>query len=181
MTSSYAALIEATPIRKILTTWHKWGFSGASIASATGASKATLDGISSGRTKHVTRAVYQEITKLDYKTIFRTAPDVSMVASYPSVRRVKALNRIGWSLSDIGEAIAALGGPLSLPRHLMDHGTESITARNHRYIETVYESMSGRPGKSKRTIQFSIKGGYPAPLSWDDIESYHERPRGMIR
>lgn len=97
------------------------------------------------------------------------------VPSIGAIRRIRALQAIGWDLARIAAAggWAAKGNVLSILKQ------DTILASTHDRIDAAYEALSGTPGPSIRSRRRGEREGWAPPLAWDDIDSPTEQPSGV--
>jgi hypothetical protein len=79
-----------------------------------------------------------------------------------SVRRIRALYRIGWTQKHITEAAGL--------RQSIHHVGENkwVTTETADGIKRAYDRLSMTPGPSRRAILRAERNGWPSPLGWDD-------------
>lgn len=91
-------------------------------------------------------------------------------------RRVRALQRMGWSLRMIASE-AGWNSPEAL-QYVMR--SESVNRRSWLRIADVYERLSMQvppvTSATARAKNRAIRLGYPAPLAWDNIDDPNEQP-----
>ena len=82
-----------------------------------------------------------------------------------TTRRVRALARIGWASTAVGERLGISGSAI----------TDVTTARNPMMlaetamrIRAVYEDLCMTIGPSSGARRFATRKGWPPPLAWDD-------------
>jgi hypothetical protein len=85
----------------------------------------------------------------------------------PTIRRVRALQAIGWTLRHIDHEI---GGSGSNGVWNMLH-QPSIHVDTAARIAQVYDKLHMTPGPSTRTRNLAMKRGWVPPLGWDDIDT----------
>lgn len=90
-------------------------------------------------------------------------PQSNLVPAVGTIRRVRALARLGWTFAHI---IAAGGSAI----HRLDQlkNQEWVTERFAAAVHTAYEALSMTPGPSKYTAGRAARAGWAPPLAWDD-------------
>lgn len=101
----------------------------------------------------------------------RRAAGVSVKVSVePSLRKVRALNRLGHTRASIAAEMGT--SPQSLSNLL---GRSLVKARTEARIEEVYQRLEMRippdTRESRRTRAEAEKAGWPAPMAYDDIQA----------
>ena len=88
------------------------------------------------------------------------------------IRRIRALQAMGWSFNDIAQRIG-------IPRTCLTAKTRNHTrvyVSTFRRMVAVYDELSMIPGPSIRSINAAKRNGWAPPLAWDDIDDPDERP-----
>lgn len=102
--------------------------------------------------------------------------NLRLVSSIGVRRRCQALQRLGWSLSQIAER-AGWDSPQALQYAKRN---QSIIKRTHERVAAVYEELSMTippfSSGSVRARNRAIRLGYAPPLAWDDIDDPNEHP-----
>jgi hypothetical protein len=97
------------------------------------------------------------------------------ISSIPTVRRIRALQAIGWRLGDIDTHMG------HLPRTNYAHNLcrQNFIHRNSaEKVAVTYEALAMQPGPSARAVAIAARNGWPPPLAWDDIDDPDETPTG---
>lgn len=101
-----------------------------------------------------------------------------IVPSIGSQRRVRSLQRLGWSL----RMIALESGWNQAEDLQWVMRNETCNRRTAQRIAETYERLSMTiPPYCSATVRARKRGvrlGFPPPLAWDDIDNPHERPKG---
>ena len=84
-----------------------------------------------------------------------------------TLRRLQALQAIGWTLQAIGEKC---GMTLTTVSKLADPAHDRVTRRTAERIDRAYREMALTPGPSDRGRGLSAKKGYIPPIAWNDID-----------
>jgi len=157
----------------------RFGFTQSSIAEMTGVSRATLHNIASR--KYITSdwRLFEQLNNIQYMKAFETVQDGHYVPAYPTVRRMQALSRIGWTNGAILAELQAEGLEIRQVKtwyQLADH----ILIENHRAMERVYDRLSLTQGPSNRGATIAKNKGWAPPMSWDNLLDPFERPKGLL-
>lgn len=84
-----------------------------------------------------------------------------------TVRRIRALQALGWRYRDIDEA-AGYGGR-NWAHNLTTQGRVHLDTAEK--VDLVYRRLGMTPGPSDRVRRHALKMGWPPPLAWDDIDT----------
>lgn len=154
-------------------------FQGASLRSisrAAGVSSAVVQQIHSGHQGRVSRHCERLILNVTPERILRTAGGRNFVPKTGTLRRLEALQAIGWPLVRISE--------------LAGVNTEEIGHRRGPWVQAAvatairgtYARLSDRQGPSSRTSIRAAKLGYLCPIHWDDdtIDDATASPTEML-
>jgi hypothetical protein len=101
------------------------------------------------------------ILAVDRETLYGLARDFQHVPAVGAVRRIQALQAMGWPLNTIG-AYPHMAG-----RILRREGSVT-SAGKWRAIAATYDRLAMTRGPSERARQAARKAGWPLPLCWDD-------------
>ena len=102
--------------------------------------------------------------------------DSLLIDPTPTVRRIRALQAMGWTLRHIEIATGGTGEGNALWNKLQSPSIHLDTANK---VAAVYDRLHMRVGPSKRTRQLAVKRGWAPPLAYDDIDDLTEQPQGM--
>jgi hypothetical protein len=114
--------------------------------------------------------------------LLATKPDPApsgYVAGIGTVRRIRALGAIGWSMRDI---CRASNGAVSIEslRDINSVERPFVLSRTHVAVAEVYEELCMKtPPVGRTSSQVRVKAaakGWPPPLAWDDPDDPHEQP-----
>ncbi len=83
-----------------------------------------------------------------------------------SVRRIHALQALGWSAEYLSQQLGRSRAYLNVA--LNRHGRRGIHRNTADAIEELYSTYSMRLGPSEHTRRRAAERGWPAPLAWDD-------------
>jgi hypothetical protein len=96
------------------------------------------------------------------------------VPTVGAVRRIRALQAMGWTLKDIAAAVGVKPGG--------SFGTlanrASITRSMHDRIAAAYDRLQATPGPSDRARQYAKRQGWAPPFAWDEgaLDDPNARP-----
>lgn len=152
------------------------GMSVRAIAAAAGLSIGTVSPITwADHVKNVRGVTVPVARALLAVTGPEQSPPQSLVPAVGSVRRLRALARMGWTVRDVaadcGIAHQTLSGLTEDGRTTMARATA---------LAATYDRLSMRVGPSTRTRAWATNRGYAPPLAWDDstIDDPTARPEG---
>ena len=123
---------------------------------------ARLAGVDQAVVKAITTSQRQRVRATTARNILAVALPPTAVGT---VRRVRALRRIGYTLEGIA---AATGIAESHLRKVLRSG--AISERVAMAVAKAYKRLSGTPGPSRRAIRLAELAGYPAPLDWEEVD-----------
>ena len=89
------------------------------------------------------------------------------VTTTGSTRRLRALARIGWRITDIADATGISYVTLT---YLRRGEAKTVTASVHQRIRDFYEANEVNPGPSRRTAEHAAAQKWLPPLAWDNID-----------
>lgn len=102
----------------------------------------------------------------------------TMLPALGAIRRVRALQRLGWPIPDIAEAVGWSRESNGFGKLLSDH-TSMVTRSFHDRLDAAYERMSAQPGPSRQAQAHAVRKNWPPPFAWDNIDDPTETPTGM--
>lgn len=111
-------------------------------------------------------------------TKYVTRLDRLLVDPTPTIRRVRALQAIGWTLAHLDRELGGSGKSNAVWNMLNQPTVHLGTAQR---VDRVYRDLHMRPGPSKRTRDLAVRRGWIPPLAWDDIDDLTEQPSGWQR
>lgn len=136
------------------------------IATAADVNRSTVSGIRyQANRRFVCRDNALRILAVPVPTPTPGPRTANLVPVLGTLRRMRALARIGWTFTDI---IAASGTDLHRLDQVKDQ--EWVTVRFAAAIQTAYEALSMQRGPSVQTAARAAKKGWPPPLAWNDDE-----------
>ncbi|MGW0043455.1 helix-turn-helix domain-containing protein [Rhodococcus sp. NPDC003348] len=168
------SLVSAVPVRKHLRELNKIGVSAAMVAWQIGLTATTVRDIRDGRTTHTRPRVAAAIMRANHIP----HPRQQFVLPIGAVRRVHALQALGWPAATIADRVGIAHRDI---RGLTDR--RHIAYRKWAAIRDVYEELSGTPGPSMATIAKVATLGYLPPLEWEgvDIDDPRRAPQALKR
>lgn len=101
--------------------------------------------------------------------------DTLIVPSLGTIRRIRALQAIGWRLSDLDKAMGYSGRSNAMHNLTRQDFVRRDTAEK---VAAAYDEMSMTPGPSQRSRNLARKWGWLPPLAWDDIDNDSEPTTG---
>lgn len=141
------------------------GFGEGAIASAAGLSGRSVRYFRSDASS--TSMVYaRRFLELTPELVFARAAGHTLVPAFAAVRRMEALQWMGWRYSDIEQAGRAATGDPAWCNMLRE--PNQISASRHRSMCAAFDVLSGKRGGSRRTSAIARNRGFLPPLAWDD-------------
>ena len=110
-----------------------------------------------------TSRFYQRKRAMGGRTVF--------VDSGPSVRKMRALARLGWSAADVGAFVGLNGRTIGSFR---SGAREFVRLETARKLDRAYKHFSGRmkdDRAGRTTVTLAKRSGWHHPFDWDDIEA----------
>lgn len=92
-------------------------------------------------------------------------PNVSRVGT---VRRLRALQVMGWSAAEIGTRI---GKPEAWVHNKLNQQGRWVRRSTHDLVAGVYRQLSHQRGPSEKVRGLALARGYAGPADWDDIDT----------
>ncbi|MBF6358091.1 hypothetical protein IU449_26710 [Nocardia higoensis] len=154
------------PIAQHIDWLHDLGFTNASIAAGAGVGVST-----------VRQIVIRQFPKVHIETgarikavTHRPTPAQAglKVPALGAVRRLHALNALGWTYDAIGARIGMTGSAVSKlvgPKRIMFEAWDAI--------RIAYDAMSAEPGESLLTRKRAATKGIQPPLAWEGVDIDH--------
>lgn len=93
-----------------------------------------------------------------------------------TLRRLQALNAMGWSNRAIAEHCELSEGRIKQLR-----GQRRVPFADFQTIRAVYDQLAMIPGPNLRARLQAQRFGWPAPLAWDDIDDPNETPIVVVK
>lgn len=152
------------------------GFGTRNLQEASGVNRTTLYNILTQTHKTSDWGVRANIEAMTPEQIFSSAHPESLVPSYASARRLKALCCIGWSLRTVTTMMQERGHN-GLAKSVLN--INRVSKQTHDIVADIYEELCMTPGTYSRGIKIARQKGWVPPLAWDRIEDYKEEPRGV--
>jgi len=127
------------------------------------------------------RAAHAEYKRQLWRRKYAMRVSDLYVPSIGTTRRIRALQAIGWRLSDIDQALGHGDGRKGGPNYAHNLTRQDrIHASTAAKVARVYEQMSMTPGPSARTRSIAKKRKWAPPLAWNNIDDPNEKPTGMV-
>lgn len=89
-------------------------------------------------------------------------------------RRIQALARIGWTITEQSRRIGLTSQAL---HYSISDDRTTVSRRRHEQVIALFELLSMTPGPSQVTAHRAAAKGWAPPLAWDDIDSPDERAK----
>lgn len=172
------AVVPVGPARDHVTSLLDAGFTASSIARAAGVPHDTVLGIAEGFAKGrqpgratIQRPTARRILGVGVADIIAATGPTQLVPHTGAQRRIRALQRMGWTIPAIAAAVpglshhnvrrAAYNGTPGTPRNY-------ISRTLHDQIAAAYDALSMTPGPSNHSRTVAKREGYYPPMAWDD-------------
>jgi hypothetical protein len=157
----HTSLIDAAPIRAHALALTSVGMTPVMIAAAAGCSRDTVDNLLNGEYAQVRRETAARVMAVTTKP----HPEQALCLAVGALRRVQALNTLGWSLRFIAARLSMPEQSLwkTLRRTQMTYTTWAA-------IRDTYDELSGTPGPNQAWAKRARKSGYIPPLAWHGID-----------
>jgi hypothetical protein len=164
--------ISADVVRAHLQPYLDEGWSARAIARAASASATAIRDLMTGRTATVQRAIAARLLRVDRTKLYDSAGPQDMVPVHGFVRRVQAMQSLGYTHRWLVEnGVDPAIGPSGV----------AIFAERWRRARDLYEQVWDKPGPSQRARSNAAKKGFAPPMAWDDIDDPASLPdRGAL-
>lgn len=140
------------------------GYSRQAIAAAAGISSRTIFQATLVKRRTVWRTTSDPILALTRADVVRNSTPVSLVPAVGAARRLQALMRMGWRMSDM----AANATEYHLINKVRTAPYLRIQAANFLRIQEMYDRLSMKVGPSNQNRTKAARFGYAPPLAWDE-------------
>lgn len=137
----------------------------------------TIDGVKT-RSKTIAKTTADKILAVTFD--LEALPDATKIDSRGTLRRLRALRRMGWTCESIGARIGFPG------RRFRDiHDGDFVTAETARYAVAAFDLLWDKEpplrtpterSMAARSRSLARRHGWPGPLDWDDIDADGEPP-----
>lgn len=103
--------------------------------------------------------------------------DTLHVPTVGVIRRIRALQAIGWRLADIDTAMG-----YDARSNFVHNLTRQAQVHRDTFdkVQAAYDQLCMTPGPSERTRRLALRRGWAPPLAWDDIDD-DAAPQGAGR
>lgn len=173
---TWQPFVNATPVREHVRWLCSQGMSTRAIADVSGISLSTVNRLRWDSTQSQARVRARVADAI--LTIRRPAdvtPPGRQVSAVGTARRIRAMQAVGWPLSEIGARLGMHTTYVSRICCKNDRVSVEIAAR----VRVVYDDLSGSPGPSEKSRRLGVLRRWGLPASWDDIDDPGERPKGL--
>lgn len=96
--------------------------------------------------------------------------ETGYVPAVGTVRRLRALVAVGWSMRHLSELSGMTLRPIAVT------GRTVVCVETARTVEDLFDRLAMTPGPSIRAREFARARGWVSALAWDDIDDPHARP-----
>ncbi|MBD3004855.1 hypothetical protein [Streptomyces sp. 5-10] len=166
-----ARRVDSKPVSDHLEKMHAAGWNDKRIARETGVSEGAIWDHRHRMHPVISRKLSDRILALDV-----TAPSGRggvLIDSTGTVRRLRALARMGYTAAHIAEKAKLATGTIS---ELMSGSRSKVNTSTALAIADLYESWSAALGPSIRTRRYAERKGWGSPLTWNNIDDPSEKP-----
>lgn len=154
---------DAEPARLHVQALQAQGMGYKRVAAQAGLSVSVLHALLWGKHGHPAKRMLRRNADAILAVTFDAA-DGAIADPTGTVRRIRALQAIGWPLREIGERIGIATSNLGT----IACGYRAVTHATARKVAQVYDELSMSPGPSRRSITMARSRGWLPPLAWDD-------------
>lgn len=147
---------------------HDWTYHG--IAGTSGVPLSTVQRIATSGRKRVLRDTAARLLALAPDTLPTASAKghmVPTVSALGTIRRLRALQVMGWSAAEVG---ARIGLTKSAVSKLRDGNGRRVLLTTHERVAEAYRDLSHKRGPSELTARWALARGYVGPTAWDDID-----------
>lgn len=105
----------------------------------------------------------------------------NLTDSAVSVRKLKALSALGWSMREVFASVGASNGAQTIARF---ESRGKINIKTEAIINEAYKKLCMKVPPDNRFSRI-MRGhartkGYAPPMAWDNIEDLNEQPKGLL-
>lgn len=170
----YRGYVDATPARERVTALMGRGFTASAIGRAAFVSHDTVSRVAAG-TEQLWQTTARALQNVTEAQVIAATPGNGYVPRLGATRRVRALQRLGYTMPAIAQAA---GVKVRTVHSVVDpsQGSTLIARTTHDAIDTAYRQLCMTPGPDRRTARMGEKRGWVPPLAWDDIDDPIEQP-----
>ncbi|MFE5290439.1 hypothetical protein ACFRAQ_36295 [Nocardia sp. NPDC056611] len=141
-----------------------YGMSHSMIAAAAGCGYEAVRRVAAGERTYLQRRTADGILSVSHTP----HPLQRYVLAIGAVRRIQALQAIGWAIPEIAHAI---GERESVIQKVGDY--PKTTYARWRQVADLFEKLSATPGTNLRTRNWAKKHGWAPPLAWEGVDIDH--------
>jgi hypothetical protein len=168
---TWQPFVDAEPVRQHLRDLSAAGIGWERAAALAGLADATVSGILYGRGGRKPASRCRQRTAgalLAVRASIDTAADAGLIDPTGTLRRLRALVAIGWSMQHIGERMP---GHPEATRVLIRKGRPRVTGATARAARDLYRELATTPPADswsvRRTRRMAAKLGWVSPMAWD--------------
>ncbi|MGW2095757.1 helix-turn-helix domain-containing protein [Promicromonospora sukumoe] len=154
-------MVDAEPIRDHITRLVEAGVTENAIAHQCGISRQAISLIRRGHTRQVRRSTADKLLAVTH----RPHPTQRLVPAIGALRRLRALQAIGWTTTQLGDRLGMLQTHVAQIQH-----RDLIAGGRWRQIADLYERLSATPGSSSITRQRAAAKGWLLPMEWEGYD-----------
>lgn len=154
---------DAEPVRAHIKALGEQGMGYKRVAQLAGVSVSTLHAIIWGKHGYPAKRILRRNADAILAVRFNPA-ESAVIDPTGTVRRIRALQAMGWPLREIGERCGIATQNLGT----IASGGRGVYASTAARIAKVYDELSMTPGPSNRSRTIARTRGWLPPLAWDD-------------
>lgn len=112
-----------------------------------------------------------------------TEPEQGYMPRVGVIRRIQALNAIGWTRVSLAARLEMSGPNLTQLvtgcRGATHRANLHVQVKTWQKIDALYRELSMTPGPSDESRRRALRNGWAPPMAWDDIDDPNEHPKGI--
>ena len=150
------------------------GFTAVAIGRAAYVSHDTVTRVAAG-TPRLLQTTARALENITEAQVIAATPGHGYVPRLGATRRVRALQRLGWTMPLIAQHA---GVKIRTVHSVVDpaQGAQLVARATHDAIETAYRALCMTPGPDARNRRMGERRGWAPPLAWDDVDNPDEQP-----
>lgn len=164
--------VPAEPAMRHIANLRAQGMSAAAISAASGVALSIISPLAWPAAKRARTWLLPATSDAILAVTADQAPDWALIPSIGTIRRIEALQCMGWSQAEIGRRM----GGVTAQAISQTKRSATIAAGRARAFRELYDELSMTPGPDAKTRAWAAKKGYAPPLAWDDIDDPDSTP-----
>jgi transcriptional regulator with XRE-family HTH domain len=163
--------VDSKPVSDHLKKMHDAGWSDKQIAERSGAKEGTIWHHRNRKHPTISRELSDRILAVEVTA--PSGPGGAFVDSVGSMRRLRALSRMGYTAAHIAKEVKLSTHTIG---ELTSGSRSKVSASTARVIADLYERWSATLGPSVQTRRYAERKEWGSPLVWDNIDDPNEEP-----